>query len=89
MADEDVSQFEYCLDGQGNVPMFGNTTLSGLSVGNHNVTVYGFDQLGNLGSSETIYFSIEPFPTTIVIAPIASVAILGTGLLVYFKKSRH
>ncbi len=40
-------------------------------------------------ASETIYFNVEvPFPTTIVIAPMASVAIIGSGLLLYFKKRK-
>jgi hypothetical protein len=42
--------------------------------------------------SETIYFSVEvpePFPTTSVIAPIASVVAVGAGLAVYFKKRNH
>jgi nitrous oxidase accessory protein NosD len=31
----------------------------------------------------------EPFPTALVIAPIASVAVIGVGLLVYFKKRKR
>jgi hypothetical protein len=31
----------------------------------------------------------EPFPATMVVAPIASVAIIGSGLLVYSKKRKH
>lgn len=31
----------------------------------------------------------EPFPTTMVIAPIASVAVAGVGLVFYFKKRKH
>jgi LPXTG-motif cell wall-anchored protein len=49
------------------------------------------DLAGNTGNSETIYFSVEapePFRTTMVIAPIASVAIIGSGLLVYFRKRK-
>jgi len=30
----------------------------------------------------------ESFPTTIIIAPIATVAVIGAGLLIYFKKRR-
>ena len=68
----------------------GNKTLTGLSNGVHNVTVYACDAAGNVGASETICFSVEvPFPTTMVIAPIASVAFVGTGFLVYFKKRKR
>jgi nitrous oxidase accessory protein NosD len=31
----------------------------------------------------------EPFPTTFVMAPLASVAVIGVALLVYFKKRRN
>jgi len=84
-----VSQIAYSLDGRANVTLSGNMTLSELSAGLHNVTVYANDVAGNVGASETIYFSVEePFPTTRVMAPIASVAIVGMGLLVYFRKRR-
>jgi hypothetical protein len=33
--------------------------------------------------------SPEPFPTTMVIAPMASVTVVGVGLLVYFKKRKR
>jgi hypothetical protein len=88
-----VSQITYCLDGQENVTITGNTTLTGLPNGDHNVTVYATDEAGNTGASQTITFTVakpdpqpEPFPTTMVIAPFASVAFVGVGLLVYFKK---
>jgi hypothetical protein len=39
-------------------------------------------------SPEPVQFA-EPFPTSLVIAFITSVAIIGLGLLVYFKKRKH
>jgi hypothetical protein len=94
VASESVSKASYALDGQENVTIDGNTTLTGLSNGVHNVTVYAWDAARNAGSSETMTFTIaepkpEPFPTTVVIAPIVSVAVVGVGLLVYFKKRNH
>jgi hypothetical protein len=90
---EAVSQVTYSLDGQENVTIAGNTTLTNLPYGEHNVTVYATDNVGNIGF-ETVIFTIaepepEPFPATMVIAPSASVAIVGAGLLVYFKKRKH
>jgi hypothetical protein len=45
------------------------------------------------GVSEVINFTIakppEPFPTTLVVAPIASFVVIGAGLLLYFKKRKH
>jgi N-acetylneuraminic acid mutarotase len=81
----------YSLDGSYNVTLTGNTTLTSLSIGVHNVTVYAWDASGNAGVSETITFSVEmPFPTTLVVAAsIATVAVISIGLLVYFRKRNH
>ena len=54
----------------------------------HNITVYATDTFGNTGASETIYFSIEPFPVEWIAAAVVSVAV-GAGLLFYFKKRNH
>jgi hypothetical protein len=82
-----VSGVRYSLDGQKNVTIAGNTTLTGLPNGDHNVTVYAMDETGNIGASETIYFRVEvPFPTALAVAPIASVAVIGVGFAVYFVK---
>lgn len=90
---ESVSQMSYSLDGEEAVIVAGNTTLANLPFGEHNVTVCATDIVGNIGVSETIYFSIEeppkPFPTTMIIAPAASVTVLGMGLTVYLKKRKH
>jgi len=87
--DEILSQIAYSVDGHENVTIRGNTTLTNLSYGGHNVTVYATDLAGHIGASETIYFSVEEpksFPTTMVIAPVVSVTVVGVGLVVYFKK---
>ena len=89
--DKSTSWIAYSLDNQANVTVSGNLTLPELSYGAHMITVYANDSLSNMGASETIYFSIsEPFPTALVAtASGASVAIIGIGLLVYFKKRNH
>jgi hypothetical protein len=82
----------YSLDGQEKVAVSGSTWLVDLPDGDHNVTVYVMDKAGNLRASETIHFSVdapEPFPVTLVIAVVATVAVVGTGLLVFFKKSNR
>jgi hypothetical protein len=88
---ESASQVSYVLDGGENLPAEGNTTLAGLSNGEHNVTVYATDLAGNNGTSETRYFNIdvpEPFPTAPVVAGITSAAVVCIGVLIYFKKRR-
>lgn len=87
---EPTSQITYSLDGQQNETVAGNTTLTSLSYGEHNVTVYATDLAGNVGASETFYFSIESFPLILVpTAAVASVAAVGAGLIVYFKKHKR
>jgi hypothetical protein len=83
----------YSLDGQDNVTIIGNTTLAGLISGLHNVTVYAKDEFENMGSSETISFIIaeEPKPelfltVLVTAASVATIAVVGLGLLVYFVK---
>ena len=90
--DKLVNWTGYSLDGQDNVTVTGNTTLTGLSNGLHNITVYAEDTFGNIGASETIAFTIAsaPFPTVpVAAASVASVAVAGVGLLIYFRKRRH
>jgi hypothetical protein len=80
----------YSLDCKQNVTVTGNTTLTGLSSGLYNVTVYANDTYGNMGASETIDFTIqEPFPVVPVAAASVAVVVVGAGLLVYFKKRRR
>ena len=92
-----TSWIGYSLDGQENVTISGNTTLTGLSDGSHNLTVYAKDTAGNTGSSKTIYFSIAqkkepeqspPFPTTWIVTATVIIAMVGAALLVYFNKIR-
>jgi hypothetical protein len=90
--DEPVFSVRFVLDGGTPVEISGNTTLAGLAIGVHNVTVYGFDASGNMGTSETLYFTIEepaPFPTPVVVASAVVVAAVGLGLLIYFKKRKR
>jgi len=60
---EPASWMGYSLDGQPNATITGNTTLTGLSEGAHSVTVYANDTSGNMGFSDTVYFTIFTAPT--------------------------
>jgi hypothetical protein len=87
---EPVSQITYSLDGQENVTIAGNTTLADLSIGTHNITAYAWDTAGNVGASKTITFTVTPFPTVpVAVASVASIAVVGAGVLVYFKKRKR
>ena len=90
--DKQVSWMGYSLDGENNVTVAGNSTITELTNGLHNITIYAKDTFGNEGASETIIFNIdvtEAFPTTLVAVSIVSVAVVTVGLLVFFKKRKH
>ena len=78
----------YSLDGQDNVTITGNTTLSGLPSGLHNITVYAKDSFGNTGASETITFRITVTFPTMFVAVATVTAAVGVGLIVYFTKNK-
>jgi len=89
-----VSKIAYCFDGQENVTISGNTTLTELPNGEHNVTVYATDDTGNTGASETVIFNVDvpeppkPFPTALVTAA-SGTSFVSIGILVYFRKRKH
>ncbi len=86
---EPTSKLAYNLDNCGNVTMAGNMTLTGLSVGEHNLTIYAWDITGNVEASKTLFFTIvEPFPslTILVIASIAIVVLIAS--LILYKRRR-
>jgi hypothetical protein len=102
--DEQKIVADYTLDLLSHIPLYayftlsenaslpGNTTLTDLSNGTHTLTVYVITERGT--ASQTVHFTVspetqpEPFPTTLVIATVALVAVIGIGLIVYFKKRK-
>jgi hypothetical protein len=96
--DKAVNWTGYSLDGEPNVTVTGsgaltNVTLANVANGVHSITVYANDTYGNIGASPTVTFTVakpEPFPTALVAtASGLSVAVVGLGLLVYFKKRKR
>jgi len=86
---EQVSAISYVLDAHPEVTITGNTTLSGLAVGSHNITVSAQDSAGLIGSSSTIQFTVVArFPTELAIASVTVVAAASIGFLTYFKRDR-
>ena len=89
---EVAQQVCYSFDGEENMSLAGNTMLTDLPFGAHSVTVYAIDNAGNIGS-ETFNFTIaeppKPFPTTLVMASVVTVAVIGTGLVMHFKKPKR
>jgi hypothetical protein len=97
--DRQILSADYILEGEGgHMAISGNTTLTGLPNGTHTITVYVFTPEREQANSQTIHFTVsleaqqqtEPFPTALAIAVSgASVAVVGIGLLIYFKRRKH
>ena len=56
---EPLSWTAYSLDGQANVTITGNTTLSSLSDAHHIVVIYGNDSIGNMRTSNVAQFTVD------------------------------
>jgi hypothetical protein len=75
---ETVTKMACSFDGEKEIILSENTTLTNLSNGAHNLTVYAWDASGNMGASETVDFTV----TTSPIAPGHQNGVLeGTNLL--------
>jgi N-acetylneuraminic acid mutarotase len=87
----------YSLDGQQNITITGNDTLTNMANGLHYVTVYANDSFGNIGVAESSNFTValtplknsQTFPTVPVAAVSVAVALVVAGLLVYHKKTQR
>jgi hypothetical protein len=64
---EPTSWISYSIDGKANVSISGKTTLPRLSDGSHSIVVYASDTAGNIGSSDTINFTVDTSPPSISI----------------------
>jgi len=65
-------------------------TLTGLTSGLHNLTIYANDTFGNMGASNINFTIAKPFPTAIVADVSGAIAVVTiAGLLVYYKKRKR
>jgi peptide/nickel transport system substrate-binding protein len=62
---ESASWIGYSLNSQPNVTIVENTTLNSLPDGPHHVIVYANDSIGNMGASNTVYFTVDTTPPNI------------------------
>jgi hypothetical protein len=81
----------YCLDGKANVTVTGNITLTGLSNGLHNLTVYAEDEFGNIGASKTITFTTSgSFSNALIVAVYTvTVMVACVGIILYLRKKKR
>jgi hypothetical protein len=97
--DESTSSITYCVDNAGNVTAAGNCTLTGLSDGQHSLTIYAWDMGGNVGISETATFTVdkqpestsapEPLPWLPIAAVFVTAAVIAVATVVYLKKRKR
>ena len=93
---ESTSWVGYSLDSQANVTVNGNFTLEGLTEGTHSIVIYANDNVGNMGKSDTAFFTVNtatPSPkakysTGLVLVAIIIVVVALVVALVYFKKRK-
>jgi parallel beta-helix repeat protein len=84
---ETTSWMGYSLDGQANVTILGNTTLTGLSEGSHDIIVYANDTFGNMGASATIYFSVDTLPPTVMVLSPENTTYYTSSVMLTFNVS--
>jgi hypothetical protein len=86
----ELAEISYCLDGQQTFTITGNSTLSELSMGLHNLTVYANDASGNIGNSETISFSVteSSWWLSIIAVSVALAVVVALVAFAYLKKRR-
>jgi len=74
----EVSGITYSVDEQTNVTTTGNTNITGLSDGTHDILVHANDAAGNMVASDTVCFTVDITPPNITDVIQAPVDINGT-----------
>ncbi len=93
-SDKTTNWTGYSLDGQQNVTFSGNTNLTDISNGLHDITVYAQDTFGTIGSSNISSFIVakpepESFPVVPVVAVSGVAVAVVVGLIFYYRKRTH
>ena len=93
-SNQQVTSIDYSLDSQKNNTTKGNTTITDLSSGAHNLTLIAKYDAENIDDSMTIHFYVKEKQTestsTITITAISIIAItFAAGTLTYIKKYKH
>lgn len=88
--DRPVSWLGYSLDGADNVTFTGNYTLSELSNGVYNVTVFASDSFGYVGASKTVSFSVasKSIPYVLVVGAVLVIVFVCMVLILLLKRHK-
>jgi hypothetical protein len=90
-----VSQITYNLDNHANVTISGNTTLTGLTEGSHNISIYAPDAKGHWVNFDTATFTIikpasdaNSSVTPLLLTALIAIVAVASISLVYFKRRK-
>ena len=84
------TSFSYSLDGKPEIPISGNTTVNGLSMGTHSLVVYGRDTEGFRHNSQLVHFDVYISSALIIAIPVLlAIALTAVISVVYIKKRRN
>ncbi|MCW3997276.1 MAG: hypothetical protein NWF10_01735, partial [Candidatus Bathyarchaeota archaeon] len=78
---KEVVKVSFSLDGLVNITFSGDIILTDLSAGDHQLIVYGQDLVGNIEVSDTIVFTIKPYPSILVMFSLFLVGLFGFSLI--------
>jgi len=81
----------YILDNKEMISVTENPTLtlSGLSDGSHSIMLVAQDMSGNFATSQTVYFTIETFPTLwVLVTAVASLTLTFVIAFIIYKRRR-
>jgi len=92
-----ATSMSYSVDGETNVTITGNTTITDLPNGPHNLTLYAIDETDNSTPSETIYFTISKEDDTTPAFPDSNIVLVSAAIItataitatVYLWKGKH
>jgi hypothetical protein len=96
IVNQNITAAAYSLDGESYVTIAGNSTLNGLGVGTHNITVYVWNDAGSIGLSGTVNFTVtnppsvasqssEPLAAELVLFLVTAIAVVIGSCLIYLK----
>jgi hypothetical protein len=85
--DQPFTKMAYVLDNGESISISGNTTLSYLPNGDHTLTVFATNDFGQIGTSDTLFFSVQTI-TPIIACSISGIVVLFVTALVLVKRQR-
>ncbi|MCW3999181.1 MAG: hypothetical protein NWE93_02970 [Candidatus Bathyarchaeota archaeon] len=80
-----VNWMGYSLDGHANVTLTSPLKLYGLSQGSHSVVIYANDSQANMGSSNTVYFTLDTLGPSITLLSPKNTTYDSTDIQLQFK----